>query len=469
MGLLDLLANASKAIPTVKKPERKPSLYERLMWTGIVLVLYLLMANIPLYGVGAIQGQDPLLIYRVIFAAKRGTLMELGISPIVTAGLIMQVLVGSKIVELDLTDPEERTKFTAAQKTLIVIFAVFEAAAYTLSGAYGRLPPNIAAVVMLQLVIASIIVMLFDELLQKGWGLGSGVSLFILAGVAEQAVWGMFSPAPAIAREVNGLYYGVIIELAHGIMSGDIAHVLVRYNVPDLVGLIATFALMLILIYLEGMKIEIPVTHQRTRTIKSRVPLKFIYVSNVPVLLASILIGDLSFFSQLLWYKFGNSPYISWLAVYNQTEHGLSLVGGLVYYLSPPRGLVSVMREPIRVVIFAILLTVLAVIFGFMWVEIAGMNPRDQAEQMVRSGLDIPGIRRSTKTLERLLAKYIYPLTLLSSLIVAGIAVVADIFGALGGGMGLLLAVGIIYQYYMLIAYERALEAYPLLRRLIGE
>ena len=108
-------------------------------------------------------------------------------------------------------------------------------------------------------------------------------------------------------------------------------------------------------------------------------------------------------------------------------------------------------------------------LFGFMWVEIAGLSPSAQAEQLMSSGLDIPGIRRNPKMLEKMLAKYIYPLTLLSSLIVASIAVLADLFGAYGTGSGILLAVGIIYQYYTMIAYERALEAYPLLRRLLGE
>ncbi|MEM4538524.1 MAG: preprotein translocase subunit SecY, partial [Thermosphaera sp.] len=68
-----------------------------------------------------------------------------------------------------------------------------------------------------------------------------------------------------------------------------------------------------------------------------------------------------------------------------------------------------------------------------------------------------------------LLAKYIYPLTVLSSIIVALIAVTADVFGAYGTGTGLLLAIGIVQQYYTMIAYERTLEAYPLLKRLIGE
>lgn len=471
MGVLDFLANLSKYIPTVKKPERKPSLYERLVWTGIILVIYLIMANIPLWGITPPGGQDPLFFWRTIFASKRGSLMELGISPIVTAGLIMQVLVGSKLIDIDLSDPENREKFTAAQKTLIVLFAVFEATAYAFSGIYGRLTFNATLAVILQLVLASMLVMLFDEMIQKGWGIGSGVSLFILAGVAEQFVWGMFSPAPTPRPQTDGLYYGILLESFRSITTGQLSHLLVRATSPDLLGLMVAIGLILLLIYLEGMKIEIPVTHQRTRSIRSRVPLKFLYVSNIPVLLAGILIGDLNFFAQILWYRFPDNPLVTWLGDFAYENNTLVLKGGLIYYLQQPGGFVDVLANPVRTLAYTAILSVIAILFGFMWVEIAGMNPRDQAEQMVRSGLEIPGLRRSTKTLEKMLARYIYPLTLLSSIIVVAIAVIADIFGVLrfGGGIGILLSVGIIYQYYSLIAYERALEAYPLLKRLVGE
>ena len=104
-----------------------------------------------------------------------------------------------------------------------------------------------------------------------------------------------------------------------------------------------------------------------------------------------------------------------------------------------------------------------------MWIEVAGLGPDAQAENLVKSGLQMPGHRRNPKLLRGVLAKYIYPLTILSSIIVGIIAIVGNIFGVYGSGMGILLAVGIINQLYTQIAYERALETYPLLKKLIGE
>ena len=231
---------------------------------------------------------------------------------------------------------------------------------------------------------------------------------------------------------------------------------------------------MLLLIYLHGVRVEIPIAIQRYRGVRSKIPLNFLYVSNVPVLLFSIFIADYLFFVQILWSQFNRTNtnfFLNLLGTFKVLENGdIIPTGGLAYYLSLRGGILFALEDPLRAVVYTILLIVAAILFGLMWVEVSGMSPRDQAENLVRSGMNIPGLRLgSVKTLERFLARYIYPLALLSSIIVGTIAALATILGVFGGGMGILLAVGIIYQYYQIIAYERALETYPLLKRLIGE
>jgi len=475
MGFIDLLGKVSYYLPSVKKPERRPSLYERLAWTGAVLLMFLIMGNVPLFGIPQQAVIEQLSVYTLIFGARNGTLMQLGISPIVTAGIILEVLVGAKIIELDLTDPEQREKFTAAQKGLALILAIVEATAYAVSsfGLRIRLTPEQQILAIIQLVFASMIVMLFDELLQKGWGIGSAISLFILTNVAEAVTWSMFSIAPSTIP-AEGTYYGVIPELVNRIFTGNVIGIFVRKNLPDLLGLISTIAFMLLLIYLHGVRVEIPIAIQRYRGVRSKIPLNFLYVSNVPVLLFSIFIADYLFFVQIIWSQFNRTNtnfFLNLLGTFEVLENGHVVpTGGLAYYLSLRGGILTVLEDPLRAVVYTILLIAAAILFGLMWVEVSGMSPRDQAENLVKSGMNIPGLRLgSVKTLERFLAKYIYPLALLSSIVVGVIAASATILGVFGGGMGILLAVGIIYQYYQIIAYERALETYPLLKRLIGE
>ncbi|MCE4617770.1 MAG: preprotein translocase subunit SecY [Desulfurococcales archaeon] len=461
MGVMSALAAIANYIPTVSKPVQKPSLYRRLAWTGIILVLYLIMANTPLYGITAEQ-QTQIELQRIIFASKAGTLMELGIGPIVTAGLILQVLVGAKILDLDLTDPDDKRLFTASQKTLSVLFGIFEATMFALGCKYWTLAPGTAnpitgcsapwsdrILVIIQLSFATFLVILMDEMLQKGWGIGSAISLFILAGVAESFMWSLLGFVPGTSN-----YYGFIPAL----FAMPITDLIVRpRGFPDLTGLTFSIGLILLLVYLQSMRVEIPITSQRMRGLRSKVPLQFLYVTNIPVLLLGILIADLQLLQNV---------------IVNFAEPGgfvYDAISKTVYYLSPPRGVLMALADPVKTVVFSISWIVISILFGFMWVEIAGLNPSGQAEKLVKSGMEIPGMRRSEKIIEARLAKYVYPLTLLSSIIVGIIAVTADIFGTYGSGIGILLAVGIIYQYYTMISYERALETYPLLRKLLGE
>src|SRR5918912_4395879 len=197
-GLRRFIRSASAYVPQVPKPKKKMSLAEKFVWTGIALLAYLVMAQIPLYGVTDDPRFDFLAFARGIFAAQQGTLMELGIGPIVTAGLLMQLLKGSDLLKLNFKNPDDRSLFTSATKIVTIIVIIAEGSLYGTT-VYGHLVarPEFIVILVSQLVGSSIIVMLLDELVQKGWGLGSGISLFIMAGVAQGILWSIFSPLPA--------------------------------------------------------------------------------------------------------------------------------------------------------------------------------------------------------------------------------------------------------------------------------
>lgn len=98
-------------IPEVQQPEKKVPFKERVLWTAITLFIYLVCCQIPLYGIRSNESSDPFYWSRVILASNRGTLMELGISPIVTSGLVMQLLAGSKLLEVDQSNKDDRALF----------------------------------------------------------------------------------------------------------------------------------------------------------------------------------------------------------------------------------------------------------------------------------------------------------------------------------------------------------------------
>ena len=262
MSLRSTIERLAGFLPEVKKPVRRLSLGERLAWTAIVLVIYTLMGHTMLYGVpqaSRLAGQSPL-IMSIIFAQRMGTLTTLGIGPIVTAGLILQLLVGAQLIRLDLSKPEDRATFTAMNKLLTIAVILVEAAVFTLSGMLGRLGPETKLIVFLQLVVATMLIVLMDELIQKGWGLGSGVSLFIAAGVAEAIFTNLFSPIML----PDGYYQGIILALIQaGFKGGSFGDLVYRGRFPDLVGLAGTIALLILIIYLEALRIEVPIIFRK--------------------------------------------------------------------------------------------------------------------------------------------------------------------------------------------------------------
>ncbi|KAJ3280594.1 translocon subunit, partial [Rhizoclosmatium sp. JEL0117] len=195
--LLHLLKPFLAYIPEIEAPDRKIAFREKVMWTAITLFIFLVCSQIPLYGIMSSDTSDPLYWMRVIMASNRGTLMELGITPIITSGMIMQLLAGAKLIEVDYSLKEDRALFGGAQKLFAMVIAVGQATVAVWSGVYGN-PAEIGAgicfILVLQLCFAALLTMLLDELLQKGYGLGSGISLFIATNICESIVWRAFSP-----------------------------------------------------------------------------------------------------------------------------------------------------------------------------------------------------------------------------------------------------------------------------------
>lgn len=167
---------------------------QRFLWTVATLLIFLVCAQVPLYGIYSSDSSDPFYWLRVILASNRGTLMELGIGPIVTSGLVMQLLAGANIIHVG-DDKESKELFAGAQKLAGLLMTIVQAVVYVMTGMYGpvyELGVGNAFIIVLQLFLAGVIVLLLDELLQNGYGLGSGISLFIATNICESIVWKAF-------------------------------------------------------------------------------------------------------------------------------------------------------------------------------------------------------------------------------------------------------------------------------------
>jgi len=468
---LNLFKPIARVIPEIEAPTRRVRFSEKIFWTALVLIIYLIMSEIPLYGIPRTE-EERLSAFRIIWASSRGTLMELGIGPIVTAGLILQLLVGSAMIECDMSRPEDRSLFTTASKVFSIILTGVQASAYIISGMYSIASGAAAIIVLLQLLAGGMIVLLSDELVQKGWGFGSGISLFIMAGVAQQIFWQSFSPG-------TGLFVGAL-AIALGGREPLTSWIFGSGAYPSMIGFIATIVAFLIIIYMEGIRVELPLSYAGYKGFRSRYPIKLLYVSNLPVIFASALFANVYLFSQLFWSMSGQPTpgrnfWLDLLGQYQWTQAGeggqrnLEPIGGLVYYVTSPHSLANVMARPDRALGYLGILVAFCVVFSLTWLEVGGLGPSTVARQLVDAGMQIPGYRRSGKAVESILKRYIPVVTILGGIVVGLVAGISDFFGVFGSGMGILLSVGIIYQYYEILMRERAAEMYPAFRRIFGE
>ncbi|MEE3489464.1 MAG: preprotein translocase subunit SecY [Methanobrevibacter sp.] len=451
MSSLEVLEPIFKFIPEVKSPVHREDFNEKLKWTALILVLYYFLTQIPLYGLapGAIDSFAQL---RAVMAGSFGSILTLGIGPIVTASIVLQLLVGSNLLDLDLSSHKDKSHFQATQKVLSIVFTVFEASVLVLTGNLVPIDGSYTGILIFQLVLGALVIIYLDEVVSK-WGFGSGIGLFIAAGVCQAIMVGTFS----ILQGTDGLLAGIIPKFIQQATMGT----------PDfyaLIPLLATIIVFSVVLYGEAMRVEIPISHGsvkghgRIRGAVGKYPLKFVYSSNMPVILTSALLVNVTLFANV-FQKIG-------FPILGHLEKGKA-VDGIAWLLTTPN-LTMFITEPIHVLVYAVFFIACCILFSYLWVEISGLNAKKISEQLHSSGIQIPGFRSSKRQLYKILKKYIPALTIISGIYVGLIAFLADLTGALGGGTGVLLTVGILHKLYEEMAEEQLMSANPLLRKVLG-
>ncbi|KAI9346058.1 SecY subunit domain-containing protein [Zopfochytrium polystomum] len=444
-------------MPEVTAPDRKIQFREKVMWTAITLFIFLVCSQIPLYGIMSSDSSDPMFWMRVILASNRGTLMELGITPIVTSGMIMQLLAGANVIEVDYSLKEDRALFAGAQKLFAMIIAFGQATVSVWSGVYGdpkEIGAGISLVLVLQLCLAALLTMLLDELLQKGYGVGSGISLFIATNICENIVWKAFSPTTYNTGKGTE-FEGALIALIHLLFTRRdkfraLKEALYRSNLPNISNLLATVVVFAVVIYLQGFRVEIPVKSNRVRGQQGSYPIKLFYTSNMPIMLVSAMVSNIFFISQLLHKRFPENIFVRLLGVWKNLE-GVPqefATGGFAYYISPPQSLAAAFLDPLHFIVYLAFMLSACAFLSQTWIEVSGSSPRDVAKQLQDQGLVIVGRETS---MYRELKRIIPTAAAFGGLCIGALSVTADL-------LGILLAVTIIYQYFEIFAKEQ-LEA----------
>ncbi len=479
-------------LPEVSGPTQKRlSFKEKLKWTGIILVVYFVLGIIPLFGLGE-NALAQFEYLSMILGAEFGSIISLGIGPIVTASIVLQLLNGSGIFKFDLATAEGKRTFQGVQKLLSIFFIVFEAIIYVMM---GGLSPGlffnpatqqftaqaVAGVISLsasmifslklllivQLTLGGLIIMLMDEVVSK-WGFGSGISLFIAAGVSKSIFVRAFSWMSG--QGVGGDFSyasGKVPQLFQALYNGDPQTALVAGA-----ALVSTILVFVIAVYVQAMKIEIPLSFGRIRGHGIRWPLSFTYANVIPVILVSALLANVQLLAKFLenW----GYPLLGHIGANGVAQSGIVAwfsgpggQNGLVGMVISQGTLLIGWKPYLQTIVYMVIMIIGCVVFSYFWVQTSGMDAKSQAKNIMSSGLQIPGFRRDERILQRLLNRYINPLTIMGGAVIGFLAAIADVTGALGRGTGLLLCVMIIYRLYEEIAKQHMMDMHPMLRQMM--
>ncbi|MFL2521429.1 MAG: preprotein translocase subunit SecY [Halobacteriales archaeon] len=472
-------------IPVVRRPTKHVPFRQKMLWTLLVLVVYFYLTNVTLYGLGG-NAQDIFGQFRSILAGEQGSILQLGIGPIVTASIVLQLLAGADLLGLDTSNPADQVIYQGLQKFLVILMVILTGFPMVFAGGFLPADPFVSTqlgvslnavrwIIFAQIFAGGIFILYMDEVVSK-WGIGSGVGLFIVASVSQHLVGGIFTlgsdtqPSGLIPTWI-GMALGNI--QVSPFFSGGFQELI--FGQGQILALITTLIIFGLVVYCESVRVEIPLSHSKVRGAKGRFPVKLIYASVLPMILVRAVQANIQFLGRILDSQMNNMP--SWLGVYSSNEP----VGGFFYYLNPIMTpgdwmwwLGQTAAEPwqilLRVSADLFIMVIGGAIFAIFWVETTNMGPASTAQQIQRSGMQIPGFRRNPAVLEKVMQRYIPLVTVVGGALVGFLAVGANMLGTIGavGGTGLLLTVSIVYKLYEEIAEEQLMEMHPMMRQMFG-
>ena len=452
-------------IPEVKKPdEKKVAFNVKLKWTIVVLVAFFILANIPLFGL-SVNALERFEYLAIILGTDFGSIISLGIGPIVMASIILQLLTGAGIININTNTDEGKRFFQGVQKLLVFFFIIFEAAVYVLMKGLEALP-GFAGIVIFQLILGGLAIFYMNELCEK-WGFGSGVSLFIAAGVS----WRLFNSS---LQFINQQGRNCLIDFQNTPCSGKIfvliQSIINKYPVEfmsALFAIIATIVIFLIVVWAQSLKVEIPLSFGRIRGYGIKWPLNFFYASVIPVILVAALVANVQLFGGMIENWVGHPTFLGHF-VNGQAVSGLSFWMGSTNILDLfIRGgfLWRYLFQGITHIIFYV---ILCAMFSVFWVKTSGMDSKAQAQKIASSGLQVAGFRQDTRILESILDRYIMPLTIMGGAAIGLLASFTNLLGALVSGTAILLVIMIMFQFYQNIAQKHMTDMNPAMRKFMG-
>ena len=452
-------------IPEARTPEEKKLDFKvKLKWTIVILIAFFILANISLFGLSE-NALSRFEYLAIILATEFGSIISLGIGPIVMASIILQLLTGAGIINIDTNTTEGKKLFQGIQKLLVFFFIIITALIYVLMQGLQAIP-GFTFIVILQLILGGLAIFYMDDLSTK-WGFGSGVSLFIGAGVS----WRLITSAFQFINQQGRI---CLLDFKTVPCSGKvlvlIQSIINRYPIEFLSALAAiliTIGIFLLVVWAQSLKVEIPLSYGRIRGYGVKWPLSFFYASVIPVILTAALIANLQLLGGILENWLG---YPTFLGQFVQGQ----AVSGLSFWVGSTNLLELIIRGGflpkylLQGITHVLVFMFFSTIFAIFWVKTSGMDAKSQAHKISSSGLQIAGFRQDERILESILNRYIMPLTVMGGLAIGFLASITNLMGALVSGTAILLVIMIMFQFYQNIAQQHQTDMFPAMKKFVS-
>ena len=462
VNVLHMIKPLLSYIPDVVQPSRQVTFQEKFIWSTLAILIYMIASQVPLFGIIASEQADPFYWMRMMMASNRGTLMDLGISPVITASMIMQFLTMSEIIKVDFSIKEDKLLHGAATRLISLIVTIAQATVQVFTGFYGQpkdLGMTYCILLIVQLIFSGLIIILLDELLQKGYGLGNGVNLFIAANVCESIVWKAFSPKVFFTG--RGIEFeGSVIAFFHLLIVrtnklSALYEILFRQNLPNLFTFLATVSLFIFVIYLQGLRVELTTESTQVRGQTGKYPIKLLYTSTSPVIYQNYIVSYFCTISRLLYKWKPTNNFIRILGIWDTVGTGrMHPLRGIAYYVFPPDSIFDLYRRPIYFLIYLGFTFLSSSFMSRAWIEISDTTPSQAASNLKKNRMTLKGIRESN--MESVFSKYIPTAALLGGFFTSLVVLLSNLFDTIGSGTNVFLATSIVYQYLELFAKETA-------------
>ena len=453
--LIDAVSPFLSILPEVELPYEKIQFDDKVLYTVFICLIYV-FAQLPLAGIEkdiTPSINDPIYFLRGVFAAEPRTLLEFGVFPIVSSGLIMQLLAGLKLIKVNFKLQKDRELFQSFTKMIIFLQYFILTNIFIFAGYFGTgLTIFQILVLNFQLVGTGIFVTLLAEVIDKGFGFTSGPMMITTINIATNVVADIIGVSQIkIDNEGHSESHGALINFIKSFRAKDktslFASVLSAFNrdyLPNMTTVVIVTIIGALVCYFQNFRVELPIRSTRARGMNNVYPVRLFHVASLSLSFSYCLLFYIHIVAFALITLIGkndpNNIVCKILGHYENVNNLLAVPTFPLSIFAPPRSFFSgLIQSPLSFIVFPTFIIVTGVWFAYKWQAISGQSARDIAKEFKEQGLTLAG--RREQNIAKELNKSIPLASATGAAIIAVIAAVGELLGLKGKAASMVIGV----------------------------